>query len=86
MTMSLITPFKRFRVFLRDSAGATAAEFALVLPVFLLIVFGTINMALAMSAVVRLHFVTETAARCLSVNTTGACTAANINTYATSLY
>lgn len=70
------------RRYARNTAGATAAEFALVLPLFLLLVFGTINMAFALSAIVRLHAVTENAARCLAVDTTGTCTAANIDSYA----
>ncbi|MDR2857784.1 MAG: pilus assembly protein [Novosphingobium sp.] len=74
------------RAFLTDTRGATAAEFALVLPLFLITVFTTINMGLAMSAIVRLHFVTEKAARCLSVDMTGTCTPANLNTYARGLY
>lgn len=74
------------RAFARHQAGTAAAEFALVVPLFLLLTFGTINMALALSAVVRLHYATERAARCLSVDTTGSCYAANIDTYAKSLY
>ena len=65
-----------------NHAGATAVEFALVLPLFLLVTLGTINMGLAMSALVRLHFATEQAARCLSADVSGDCTAANIDTYA----
>ena len=76
---------RRFRAFVSNTAGATAAEFALVLPLFLLTVFGTINMALAMSSIIRLHYATERAARCLSVDVSGDCTAANIDTYAKSL-
>lgn len=76
----------RLRAFLRDTAAATAVEFALVLPLFLLVTIGTINMGLAMSALVRLHFATEHAARCLSTDVSGACTAGNIDTYAKSLY
>jgi hypothetical protein len=75
-----------FRLFARDGAATTAAEFALVLPLFLLVVFGTINTALALSAVTRLHFVTERAARCLSVDTSGVCSLDNINSYAKTRY
>lgn len=84
--MTQSTLFRGLRALVGNTAGATAAEFALVLPLFLLTVFGTINMSLAMSAIVRLHFVTEKAARCLSVDTSGACTTANIDTYAKTLY
>ncbi|WP_176590860.1 TadE/TadG family type IV pilus assembly protein [Sphingobium sp. EM0848] len=75
------------KTFWRHAGGATAAEFALVLPIFLLTVFGTINMALALSALIQLHYVTEKAARCISVDPTGTtCTTANVDTYAKGLY
>ncbi len=76
----------RVRAFIRHDAGTTAAEFALVVPLFLLLTFGTINMGFALSALVRLHYVTERVARCLSVDTTGVCYAANVDTYAKTLY
>lgn len=86
MKASDLTLFRALRALAGNKAGATAAEFALVLPLFLLTVFGTINMALAMSAIVRLHYATERAARCLAVDVSGSCTAANIDTYAKTLY
>lgn len=70
--------------FLRCTSAATAAEFALVVPVFLILVFSTINAGLAMSAVNQVHYAAERSARCLSVDVTGACP--NINTYAKGLY
>ncbi|WP_162854678.1 TadE/TadG family type IV pilus assembly protein [Sphingobium estronivorans] len=75
------------RAFWRHAEGTTAAEFALVLPIFLLTVFGTMNMAFALSALIQLHYVTEKVARCISVDPTGTtCTTANIDTYAKGLY
>lgn len=76
----------RLRLFARDSAGTTAAEFALVIPIFLLLTIGTMNVGFALAAVIRLNYATETAARCLSVDTTGICTTANIDSYAKSRY
>jgi len=61
------------RAFFRDTRGAAAAEFALVVPLFILLVFSTINMGFAMSAIIRLHHATEWAARCLSVDRGGSC-------------
>lgn len=75
---------------MRNSSGATAAEFALVLPVFLALVFGTINAGIAMSAVNQVHYAAERSARCLSTTvvpstTAGSC-GANIDTYAKTWY
>ena len=75
---------QRLLATLRNDEGASAAEFALVLPVFLLMVFGSIYTCMLVGAIVELHQVTEKAARCLSVNTVGACT--NINSYGKGLY
>lgn len=78
--------FGRFlRAFFRSEDGASAAEFALVLPVFLLTVFSTMYLSMLLGAVSNLHAATEQAARCLAVNAT-TCTSANINTYATGRY
>lgn len=73
------------RRFLHDTRAATAAEFALVVPVFLTLVFGTINAGLAMSAINQIHYAAERSARCLSVDVGGNC-AGDINVYAQSFY
>jgi Flp pilus assembly protein TadG len=70
----------------REDSGATAAEFALVVPTFLLLVFGTINVGMAMSAVIQVHYAAQKAARCLSTDVTGSCTAGNIDTIAKGYY
>jgi Flp pilus assembly protein TadG len=70
----------------REESGATASEFALVVPTFLLLVFGTINAGLAMSAVIQVHYAAQKAARCLSADITGSCTAGNIDTVAKAYY
>ena len=49
------------------------------------ITLGTINMALAMSSLVRLHYSTERAARCLAVDVQGDCSSGAIDAYAKSL-
>jgi Flp pilus assembly protein TadG len=69
-----------------NSSGATAVEFALVIPIFLVIVLGTINFGMAMSAVTQLHYAAERSARCLSVNVTTPCSKANIDAYAKGIY
>lgn len=74
------------RRFLRDTAATTAAEFALVVPFFLIMVFGTINLGITFSAVSQVHYAAERAARCLSTNVSGNCAAGTINTYAKGFY
>jgi Flp pilus assembly protein TadG len=72
--------------FLCDTTAAAAAEFVLVLPVFVLLTFGTISTGILLSAIAQMHFAAEKAARCLSVDVAGNCPTATINTYATSFY
>ena len=72
--------------FLRADEGALAAEFALLFPLFLTTIFGTIYISLAVGAYNGLQAATAQAARCLSIDVTGNCTAASINTYATNRY
>jgi Flp pilus assembly protein TadG len=47
--------------------GATAAEFALILPAAVLFIFGIINMSLMLYATTKLHYAAEDAARCATV-------------------
>jgi Flp pilus assembly pilin Flp len=61
------------RSFLRDCSGVTSAEFALVVGFFIVLVFGTINTGLALSAVNQIHYASERSARCLAVHATGDC-------------
>jgi len=69
------------RAFARNETGAGAAEFALVLPLFLVVVFATINMGFALSAFIKLHYATERGARCLSVDPAGICNGGNIDSF-----
>jgi len=77
---------RRLTGFLRDCSAVTAAEFALVVPFFIVLVFGTINTSLAVAAVTQIHYAAERSARCLSVDVGGNCTAGNIGTYAQRWY
>ena len=54
----------------RDRRGAAAIEYAFVLPVFVMLVFGLINTAQLAGAISGLHFAVQEAARCWAVNTT----------------
>jgi Flp pilus assembly protein TadG len=80
-----MTPALALR-FLRCERGASAAEFALVLPAFLLMIFSTIYLSFALGALSSKKCVTEQTARCHAVNKAGTCTAANISTYAVARY
>lgn len=77
----------------RDQRGSSAAEFALVVPVFLGLVLGVIHMSLVVYSAVELHDATEWTARCLAVsanNPPGAATtcpdATQVQTYAAGRY
>lgn len=69
----------------RDTSGASAAEFALVMPFFVLLVLGTINTCLALSAVNSMHFAAERTARCLAVGGSTSCSS-NVDSYAKGWY
>jgi len=56
------------RGFLRDTQGATLAEFAAALPIFCLLLFGTIQAGLMLWAQLGLQHGVEAAARCASVS------------------
>ena len=49
-------------------SGATAVEFALVLPPFLMLFLGILSACLAVFAAASLHYAAEGAARCFSIN------------------
>lgn len=54
----------------RDERGATALEFAILAPVFFLLIFGIIAFGLVFWTQVGLQHGAEMAARCASINTT----------------
>ena len=56
-----------FRSLSRNQQGTTAVEFAIIAPVFILLVFGTIGSCFALFLVGSLHFAVEDGARCASV-------------------
>ena len=54
----------------RDRGGATAVEFAFVLPIAAMLVIGTMSAAQLLSVINGMHFAVEEAARCSAVNRT----------------
>jgi Flp pilus assembly pilin Flp len=59
-----------------DQQGTTAVEFAIVAPVFIALLIGTLALCVALFLIGSLHFAVEDAARCASVN--AACQVAGI--------
>lgn|GEM_PF-529744 len=83
------------RTLRRDERGASTAEFALVVPLFIALVLGVIYLSLGMYAAAQLHDATQWTARCLAVSannpasaisSTKCPTPANVQTYAMSRY
>ncbi len=69
---------------LKDSRGATAVEFAILSPVFIGLMIGTIYMCMLLFVVGSLHYAVEEAARCSSVKTTVCTDSASTLAYARS--
>lgn len=53
-----------------DTSGSTIVEFAIVLPVFLFLIFGLFNVALMMFSSVSMEHAVQAGARCASINST----------------
>lgn len=68
---------RRMNAFWRDQVGASALEFALVIPIFAGLVFLLINICVALWAEAALNFSVDRAARCMSVQPTICDTAAD---------
>jgi Flp pilus assembly protein TadG len=70
----------------RNQDGTTAVEFAIIAPVFILLIIGTIALCFALFLVGSLHFAVEDGARCASVKTTICSDPATTIAYAQSRY
>lgn len=70
----------------RDQRGTTAVEFAIIAPVLILLLIGTMGLSLALFLVGSLHFAVEDGARCASVKTTICADAATTIAYTQSHY
>jgi Flp pilus assembly protein TadG len=74
------------RSILLNDEGTTAVEFAIIVPVFILLIIGTIALCFALFLVGSLHFAVEDGARCASVKTTICTDAASTIAYTQSRY
>jgi Flp pilus assembly protein TadG len=66
--------------------GATAVEFAMVLPPLVMLMMGTMSACLLLFSATSLHYAVEQAARCYSVNATQCGSASAAQTYAKNNY
>jgi Flp pilus assembly protein TadG len=69
-----------------DQQGTTAVEFAIIAPVFIALLIGTIALCVALFLIGSLHFAVEDGARCASVKTTICSDAATTVAYTQSRY
>ena len=77
------------RTFWSDRRGASAVEFALVIPALMFLLVGTINVFLAIYSDVNLHSATEQAARWASIQAAAGNTlptTSSVNAYAQTRY
>ena len=70
----------------KDERGTSAVEFAIVGPVFIMLVIGLLYLCLSLFLIGSLHFAVEEGARCASVKTTICSDAATTVAYAQSRY
>src|SRR5882762_10774141 len=57
----------RFDLLRRDEQGTTAVEFAIIAPVFIALLVGTLSVCVGLFLIGSLHFAVEEGARCASV-------------------
>ena len=69
-----------------DERGATAVEFAIIAPVLIALLIGTITLCIGLLLIGSLHFAVEDGARCASVKTTICSDAASTIAYTQSRY
>ena len=69
-----------------DELGTTAVEFAIIAPVFIALLIGTMVLCVGLLLVGSLHFAVEDGARCASVKTTICSDAATTVAYTQSRY
>jgi Flp pilus assembly protein TadG len=68
----------RFSAYRHDQGGSSAAEFALLIPMVVMLVLGMLHLSLALYTAVNLHYAVEATARCLSVSANNPSTATTL--------
>jgi Flp pilus assembly pilin Flp len=76
----------RFDLLRRDEQGTTAVEFAIVAPVFIALLVGTLSVCVGLFLIGSLHYAVEEGARCASIKTTICSDAVTTVAYAQSHY
>src|SRR5438046_1544784 len=77
---------RRLDGYWKDERGSGAAEFAIVLLPFVVLIFAIIHLCLMFYANQTLQFATEAAARCYSVDSVNCSTTGAVQTYAAGRY
>ena len=81
-----MSPRRLLRRFHGDLGGATALEFALVLPVFVLLVLGAISASTLGLSVASMNYAVEEAARCSALKKDACLTPSATATFASTKY
>jgi Flp pilus assembly protein TadG len=81
--MSSLSRWRRFRA---EAGGASAVEFALVLPAFVLLVMGSMSAATLGFSFASMNYAVEDAARCAAVKKAACLTPADTAKYARAKY
>ncbi len=82
----MTSKLRPWREFLADRRGVTAVEYAFILPVFILMIFGVIGVSQLAGAVSGMHYAVEEASRCFAVNKTTCGSPTEAATYAEGKY
>ena len=77
---------RKVRALRRSGDGGAALEFALVIPAFIALTVGAMFTANLVFTVSSMHYATEAAARCASIQTTVCTSSSVIQSYATTHY
>jgi Flp pilus assembly protein TadG len=80
----MMLPSRDFSLFSRDTAGSAAVEFALTIPVLLLLMFGLFEFGRLLWTQNSIQYAVEQAARCAAFSLTGCTNATETSAFAAS--
>ena len=69
-----------------DRSGSTVVEFAMIMPIFVMVLVGGIFLSILGFSAAGLHYAVEAGARCYSVNTTACTNASTTQSFASSKF